>query len=79
MVIEEFIICIFLYYYIYVLDQNSNVFCVEVGLKIYIWQDNERVLFVFMCMVIVFLCYYCIVVNFVFWDVQGLVLFDVIG
>uniref|UniRef100_A0A8C6F6P5 Uncharacterized protein n=1 Tax=Monodon monoceros TaxID=40151 RepID=A0A8C6F6P5_MONMO len=42
---EESIIHIQPYHYIHdVLDQNSNVSCVEIGPKTYIWQENERFL-----------------------------------
>ena len=30
------------YYYLHVLDQNTNVTCLIVGPKTYVRQDNER-------------------------------------
>ncbi|ELK37893.1 Short transient receptor potential channel 7 [Myotis davidii] len=68
---EESIIPIPPYHYIHVLDQNSNVSCVEVGPKTYIRQDNERVLFAPMCMVTVPPRHYCTVANPVSQDAQG--------
>ncbi|KAM5227360.1 major vault protein [Ctenodactylus gundi] len=79
MATEESIIRIPPYYYIHVLDQNSNVSRVEVGPKTYIRQDNERVLFAPVAMVTVPPRHYCTVVNPVCRDAQGSVLFDVTG
>ncbi|XP_023565604.1 major vault protein [Octodon degus] len=67
------------YYYIHVLDQNSNVSRVEIGPKTYIRQDNERILFSPSPMVTVPPRHYCVVANPVCRDGQGSVLLDVTG
>uniref|UniRef100_A0A6J0U8B9 Major vault protein n=2 Tax=Pogona vitticeps TaxID=103695 RepID=A0A6J0U8B9_9SAUR len=51
------------YHYTHVLDQNTNVTRVEVGPKTYIRQDNERIIFHPVKMVMVPPRHYCIVLN----------------
>ncbi|XP_069508129.1 major vault protein [Ambystoma mexicanum] len=67
------------YHFIHVLDQNSNVARVEVGPKTYIRQDNERVMFAPMKMVMVPPRHYCIVENPVVRAQDRKVLFDDVG
>lgn len=51
------------YYYIHVLDQNTNVTKMEVGPKTYIRQDNEKVILGPEKMIVVPPRHYCIVEN----------------
>jgi len=51
------------YYYLHVLDQNSNVTKMEVGPKTYIRQDNEKVILGPEKMIVVPPRHYCIVEN----------------
>ena len=51
------------YYYLHVLDQNSNVTKVEVGPKTFIRQDNEKVILGPEKMIVVPPRHYCIVEN----------------
>ncbi|KAJ6653405.1 hypothetical protein lerEdw1_009306, partial [Lerista edwardsae] len=67
------------YHYIHVLDQNSNVTRVEVGPKTYIRQDNERIVFAPVKMVMVPPRHYCIILNPVVQDADGEVQFDAVG
>ena len=39
------------YYYLHVLDQNSNVTRLEIGPKTYVRQDNEKVIRIFLIIV----------------------------
>lgn len=76
---EESIIRIPPYYYIHVLDQNSNISRVETGPKTYIRQDNERVLFHPVRMVMVPPRHYCVIQNPVLRDAGRAAQFDDIG
>jgi len=60
---EESIYRIPPFYYIHVLDQNSNVTKVEIGPKTFIRQDNERVIYGPEKMITVPPRHYCIVEN----------------
>ena len=51
------------YYYIHVLDQNTNVTKVEVGPKTFIRQDNEKVERIVSHSLII-----CVVVSFFTWQ-----------
>ncbi|CAI9600990.1 unnamed protein product [Staurois parvus] len=76
---EESIIRIPPYHYIHVLDQNTNIARVEIGPKTYIRQDNERVLFRPVCMVMVPPRHYCVIQNPVLRDDTRAVEFDNVG
>ncbi|XP_006008019.1 major vault protein [Latimeria chalumnae] len=76
---EESIIRIPPYYYIHVLDQNSNIARIEVGPKTYIRQDNERVLFAPARMIMVPPRHYCVIQNPVLRDEDSKVAFDDVG
>ncbi|XP_053550670.1 major vault protein [Bombina bombina] len=76
---EESIIRIPPYHYIHVLDQNSNISRVETGPKTYIRQDNERVLFHPVRMVMVPPRHYCVILNPVLRDSEHIVTFDDVG
>uniref|UniRef100_A0A8C6XDX1 Major vault protein n=1 Tax=Naja naja TaxID=35670 RepID=A0A8C6XDX1_NAJNA len=76
---NESIIRIPPYYYIHVLDQNSNVTRVEVGPKTYIRQDNERIVVAPKKMVMVPPRHYCIILNPVVRGVNGAVHLDALG
>ncbi|AWP19490.1 putative major vault protein [Scophthalmus maximus] len=67
------------HHYIHVLDQNTNIARVEIGPLTYIRQDNERVLFAPVRMIIVPPRHYCVVANPVSRDDNGQVLFDQSG
>lgn len=67
------------YHFIHVLDQNSNIARVEVGPKTYIRQDNERVMFAPVKMVMVPPRHYCIIENPVVRAQDRQVLFDDVG
>ncbi|XP_019721895.1 major vault protein isoform X2 [Hippocampus comes] len=64
------------HHYIHVLDQNTNIARVEIGPQTYYRQDNERVLFAPVRMIMVPPRHYCVVVNPVACDDNGRVLFD---
>lgn len=51
------------YYYLHVLDQNSNVTKMEIGPKTFIRQDNEKVILGPEKMIVVPPRHYCIVEN----------------
>ena len=51
------------YYYLHVLDQNTNVSKMEVGPRTYIRQDNEKVILGPEKMIVVPPRHYCIVEN----------------
>lgn len=51
------------YYYVHVLDQNTNVTKTEIGPKTYIRQDNEKVILGPEKMIVVPPRHYCIVEN----------------
>lgn len=67
------------HHYIHVLDQNTNIARVEIGPLTYIRQDNERVLFHPVRMIMVPPRHYCVVVNPVARDDDQQVLFDQSG
>uniref|UniRef100_A0A4W6FHP2 Major vault protein n=1 Tax=Lates calcarifer TaxID=8187 RepID=A0A4W6FHP2_LATCA len=67
------------HHYIHVLDQNTNIARVEIGPLTYIRQDNERVLFLPVRMIMVPPRHYCVVANPVSRDDNGQVLFDQSG
>lgn len=59
------------YYYLHVLDQNSNVTKMEVGPKTYIRQDNEKVILGPEKMIVVPPRHYCVVENPFMSDKDG--------
>lgn len=67
------------HHYIHVLDQNTNIARVEIGPLTYIRQDNERVLFSPVRMVMVPPRHYCVVSNPVARGDDNQVLFDTSG
>lgn len=67
------------YYYIHILDQNTNVTSVEIGPKTYIRQDNEKVVYGPERMITIPPRNYCIIENPVQTDGEGKVVFDVNG
>ncbi|XP_051988084.1 major vault protein-like [Xyrauchen texanus] len=67
------------HHYIHVLDQNTNIARVEIGPLTYIRQDNERVLFAPVRMIMVPPQQYCVVLNPVSRDDEGRVQFDASG
>ncbi|KAM9781399.1 major vault protein isoform 1-T1 [Syngnathus typhle] len=67
------------HHYIHVLDQNTNIARVEIGPQTYYRQDNERVLFAPVRMIMVPPRHYCVVLNPVACDDNGRVLFDASG
>ncbi|KAI1884732.1 hypothetical protein AGOR_G00229540 [Albula goreensis] len=77
--VEASIIRIPPHHYIHVLDQNTNIARVEIGPRTYIRQDNERVLFPPVCMIMVPPRHYCTVRNPVVRDEEGGVQFDQLG
>ncbi|KAM7371383.1 hypothetical protein PAMP_008633 [Pampus punctatissimus] len=77
--VEASIIRIPPHHYIHVLDQNINIARIEIGPLTYIRQDNERVLFSPVRMVMVPPRHYCVVANPVARDDNGQVLFDQSG
>ncbi|KAA0705870.1 Major vault protein [Triplophysa tibetana] len=64
------------HHYIHVLDQNTNIARVEIGPLTYIRQDNERVLFSPVRMIMVPPRHYCVVLNPVVRNDEALVQFD---
>ncbi|XP_056309180.1 major vault protein isoform X2 [Danio aesculapii] len=64
------------HHYIHVLDQNTNIARVEIGPLTYIRQDNERVLFAPVRMIMVPPRHYCVVLNPAVRDDEGRVQFD---
>uniref|UniRef100_A0A668U7Q4 Major vault protein n=1 Tax=Oreochromis aureus TaxID=47969 RepID=A0A668U7Q4_OREAU len=77
--LEASIIRIPPHHYIHVLDQNTNIARVEIGPLTYIRQDNERVLFTPMRMVMVPPRHYCVIANPVARNDDNQVLFDQSG
>ncbi|XP_074642505.1 major vault protein-like [Tubulanus polymorphus] len=67
------------YFYLHVLDQNSNVTRVEVGPKTFIRQDNERVVYGPERMITIPPRHYCIIENPVHKNDKGEVQFHVSG
>ncbi|XP_047142339.1 major vault protein [Hydra vulgaris] len=64
------------YYYVHILDQNTNVTRVEVGPRTYIRQDNEKVVFGPQQMVTIPPRHYCVIENPVLTDDKNVVVFD---
>ena len=64
------------YYYIHILDQNSNVTRIEVGPKTYIRQDNEKVVYGPEQMITIPPRHYCIIENPVVTNEKRQVVFD---
>ena len=64
------------YFYLHVLDQNTNVTRVEVGPKTYIRQDNEKVVHGPEKMIIVPPRHYCVVENPVLRDADRKVVLE---
>ncbi|XP_058510013.1 major vault protein [Solea solea] len=77
--VEASIIRIPPHHYIHVLDQNTNIARVEIGPLTYIRQDNERILFSPVRMIMVPPRHYCVVLNPVSRDDNSQVLFDQSG
>jgi major vault protein len=67
------------YYYIHVLDQNTNVTRLEIGPKTFIRQDNEKVIFGPEKMINVPPRQYCIVENPCIKDEDGKPVYDASG
>ncbi|KAK7088812.1 major vault protein-like isoform X5 [Littorina saxatilis] len=67
------------YYFIHVLDQNSNVTKLEIGPQTYIRQDNERVVYGPEKMLVVPPRHYCVVENPVVRDADDEVVTDSAG
>lgn len=67
------------YYYLHVLDQNSNVTKMEIGPKTFIRQDNEKVILGPEKMIVVPPRHYCIVENPVIVGDGGSVVLDSYG
>ena len=67
------------YYYLHVLDQNTNVTKVEIGPKTFIRQDNEKVILGPEKMIVVPPRHYCIVENPAIVAEDGKVILDSYG
>lgn len=67
------------YFYVHVLDQNTNVTRLEIGPKTYIRQDNERVILGPQRMVTVPPRHYCVVENPVIRNKEGEIQYDKSG
>lgn len=67
------------FYYMHVLDLNSNVTRVEIGPKTFIRQDNERVLMAPERMVVVPPRHYCVIENPVLRDKDNRIQYDEAG
>ncbi len=67
------------YYYVHVLDQNTNVTKMEIGPKTYIRQDNEKVILGPEKMVVVPPRHYCIVENPALTGKDGKMVLDAYG
>lgn len=67
------------YFYLHVLDQNSNVTRLEIGPQTFIRQDNERVVFGPEKMVTVPPRHYCVIENPVLKDAKDTVVCDTSG
>ncbi|XP_059146176.1 major vault protein-like isoform X2 [Physella acuta] len=67
------------YYYIHVLDQNTNVTKIEIGPQTYIRQDNQRVTLGPEKMVVVPPRHYCVIENPVSRDKDGKIVVDALG
>ena len=64
------------YYYLHVLDQNTNVTRLEIGPMTFIRQDNERVVFGPERMITVPPRHYCVIENPVLRDTDNKVVND---
>uniref|UniRef100_A0A0B7A6U1 Major vault protein n=3 Tax=Arion vulgaris TaxID=1028688 RepID=A0A0B7A6U1_9EUPU len=67
------------YYYIHVLDQNTNVTRIQIGPQTFIRQDNQRVTLGPEKMVVVPPRHYCVIENPVFRDKDGKPVTDSLG
>lgn len=67
------------YFYLHVLDQNTNVTRLEIGPKTYIRQDHERVVHGPERMIVIPPRHYCVIENPVLRDKDGEVVLDVSG
>lgn len=67
------------YFYLHVLDQNTNVTRLEIGPKTYIRQDHERVVLGPERMIIIPPRHYCVIENPILRNKDGEVLLDVSG
>lgn len=67
------------YYYLHVLDQNTNVTKMEIGPKTYIRQDNEKVILGPEKMIVVPPRHYCIVENPAVMGPDGKIVLDSYG
>ncbi|KAK6967558.1 major vault protein [Biomphalaria glabrata] len=67
------------YYYIHVLDQNTNVTKIEIGPQTYIRQDNQRVTLGPEKMVVVPPRHYCVIENPVCRDKDNKIIVDNLG
>jgi major vault protein len=67
------------YFYVHVLDQNTNVTRLEIGPKTYIRQDNERVVLGPERMIIIPPRHYCIIENPVMRNKDGEIVADASG
>lgn len=67
------------FYYLHVLDQNTNVTRIEIGPRTFVRQDNERVVLGPEKMVTVPPRHYCVIENPVLKDKEGKVEFDDFG
>jgi len=77
--LEESLFRIPPYYYLHVLDQNTNVTRIEIGPQTFIRQDNERVVLGPDRMVTVPPRHYCIIENPVVRSAEGAVVLDKSG
>ena len=67
------------YYYLHVLDQNSNVTRLEIGPQTFIRQDNERVVFGPEKMITIPPRHYCVIENPVVRDNDAKPIMDAAG
>jgi major vault protein len=67
------------YFYLHVLDQNTNVSRLEIGPKTYIRQDNERVILGPERMIIIPPRHYCVIENPVMRNKDGEIVVDAGG
>ncbi|PAA74177.1 hypothetical protein BOX15_Mlig006291g3 [Macrostomum lignano] len=67
------------FYYVHVLDQNTNVTRIEIGPRTFVRQDNERVVLGPEKMVTVPPRHYCVIENPVFKDEDAKVVYDEFG
>ncbi|XP_014771874.1 major vault protein [Octopus bimaculoides] len=67
------------YYYLHVLDQNTNVTRVVIGPKTYIRQENEKIVMPPVNMMTIPPRHFCIIVNPVKYDTDGSISYDKYG